>query len=171
MSKVLQEKKVQVFTSSTAEKLVMKGGRVVGVSVRAQGGDFIVFADQIIIATGGASWDEERMHKANPELATVDLSEQVIDKNTGMGFVCWRNNPQRTTRRLLFTERPSKNSQRSWIWIPRCWQRPLQPIKKPESPVTIQNLEKMLPGSFPMQKQAATTQHIFDRLPGEPSAE
>lgn len=83
---ILKDEGVTVLLNTRAEEIVMNNGKAVGLKVANESGDFTITADKIIIATGGASWDKERLLVANPELNTVALSEQASVGNSGDGF-------------------------------------------------------------------------------------
>lgn len=83
---ILEEKGVTVLVNTQAEEILMDNNQAVGLKVSNRDGDFTISADKVIIATGGASWDRDRLNEANPELATVALSEQAIRGNSGDGF-------------------------------------------------------------------------------------
>lgn len=86
LARVLADKGVKVLLDTEAKEIVMEDGNAVGLKVQSAGGEFIIEAEKVIIATGGASWDKERMVAANPELAYMFIDEQAMQGNTGDGF-------------------------------------------------------------------------------------
>lgn len=86
LKEILNEQGVTILLDQEVTDIVMEEGKATGVKVSGKGGNFTVTADKVIIATGGASWDQERLRKANPELDTVALNEQAIKGNSGDGF-------------------------------------------------------------------------------------
>ena len=83
---ILEDEGATVLLNTEATNIVMEDGAAAGLQVTGEGGDFTIHADKVIIATGGASWDRERLLEANPELETVALNEQAIRGNSGDGF-------------------------------------------------------------------------------------
>ncbi len=83
---VLEDEGATVLLNTEATGIVMKDGAAAGLEVSGENGDFTIHADKVIIATGGASWDQERLQAANPELETVALNEQAIRGNSGDGL-------------------------------------------------------------------------------------
>ena len=83
---VLEDEGATVLLNTEATGIVMEDGAAAGLEVSGENGDFTIHADKVIIATGGASWDQERLQAANPELETVALNEQAIRGNSGDGF-------------------------------------------------------------------------------------
>lgn len=84
--KTIQDKGVTVLTDTKAEQIVMEDGGAKGLVVSNESGKFTIHADKVIIATGGASYNDELMLEANPELEVVTLSQQPPVGNTGDGF-------------------------------------------------------------------------------------
>lgn len=84
--KSAQDAGATVLTNAEATEIVMEDGKAAGLRVSTADGDFTIHADKVIIATGGASYDTDRLLEANPELATVALSEQATPGNSGDGF-------------------------------------------------------------------------------------
>lgn len=82
----VRELGVTVLLNSTATSIVMEEGSAKGVKVSADGGEFTIYADKIIMAAGGASYDLERTLAADPELARVPLSRGASVGATGDGF-------------------------------------------------------------------------------------
>lgn len=85
-NRVLSEKKIQVLTDTAATELLTEGQNVVGVKCEAAGGTFDIRADKVILATGGASRDMERMTAVTPGLMHTGLDNQTIAGSTGDGF-------------------------------------------------------------------------------------
>ena len=77
---------VKILLSTKAEKIIMEDGNAVGVEVSNEAGKFKISAKKIILATGGASRNWERMTKANPELKVVKFFEEAAASSTGDGF-------------------------------------------------------------------------------------
>lgn len=77
---------VTILLNTTAQDILMQDGAAVGLKVSAAGGEYSIHADKVIIATGGATYDTERMLAHNPELAIVSLSTQPLIGSTGDGF-------------------------------------------------------------------------------------
>lgn len=86
LAKIIEDENVAVLLNTTAEHIVMTDGKATGLEVSNAGGTFIITADKVIIATGGASHDEERMLATNPELATIKFFEEAAVSSTGDGF-------------------------------------------------------------------------------------
>ena len=82
----LEKNGAVVMLNTSAEEIVMEGNEAVGLKVTGEGGEFTIYADKVIIATGGANWDTERMLEANPELNTVAMRVMASAGNTGDGF-------------------------------------------------------------------------------------
>lgn len=82
----LEENGAEILLNTSAEEILMDGDSAVGLRVAGEGGEYVIHADKVIIATGGASWDTERMFAANPELENMDLWEMASVGNTGDGF-------------------------------------------------------------------------------------
>jgi len=82
----LEKNGAVVMLNTSAEEIVMEGNEAVGLKVPGEGGEFTIYADKVIIATGGANWDTERMLEANPELNTVAMRVMASTGNTGDGF-------------------------------------------------------------------------------------
>lgn len=82
----LEENGAEILLNTSAEEILMDGDSAVGLRVDGEGGEYVIHADKVIIATGGASWDTERMLAANPELENMDLWEMASSGNTGDGF-------------------------------------------------------------------------------------
>lgn len=77
---------VKVLLKTKAEKLLMDNGKAIGVEVSNESGKFRITAKKVILATGGASRNWERMTKANPELKVVKFFEEAAVSSTGDGF-------------------------------------------------------------------------------------
>ena len=77
---------ITVLMNTSATEIVMEDGNATGLKVNDEQGEYTIHADKVIICTGGANWDEERMLKYVPQLATVDLYEKANRGNTGDGF-------------------------------------------------------------------------------------
>ena len=75
-----------VLMNTSAKEIVMEGEEAVGLKVSGPDGEFIIYADKVIIATGSANWDTERMLAENPELSTVTMQILASAGNTGDGF-------------------------------------------------------------------------------------
>ena len=86
LEKAALEKGVTIIKSTRATSIMMKDGAAAGVQVADRNGEYAILADKVIITTGGASGDQERMHKYIPALDTVDLYEKASVGNTGDGF-------------------------------------------------------------------------------------
>lgn len=82
----LEENGAKILLNTSAEEILMEDGQAIGLRVLGEGGEYSIYADKVIMATGGASWDEERMLAANPELEVMDLREMASVGNTGDGF-------------------------------------------------------------------------------------
>lgn len=87
LEKSLAEVGVTVLTETTAREIVMEGEKAVGLTCENAGGSFTIHADKVIIATGGANYNEALMLEGNPELAVVDLFDETSIGNSGDGFV------------------------------------------------------------------------------------
>lgn len=77
---------VKVLLNTKAEKIIMNEGIVSGLEVSNSSGMFKINAQKVILATGGASRNWERMTKANPELEIVKYFEEAAVSSTGDGF-------------------------------------------------------------------------------------
>lgn len=82
----LKDRGATILVNTSAQEILMDGDNAVGLKVKGEGGEFTIHADKIIIATGGANGDRERMLAANPALAVLDLREAAAAGNTGDGF-------------------------------------------------------------------------------------
>ena len=80
------KKGVTILKSTKAESIVMENGAAAGVVVSCREGSYTIHAGKVIICAGGASHDQERMHKYISQLDTVDLYEKASIGNTGDGF-------------------------------------------------------------------------------------
>lgn len=76
----------QTLLNTRAEKIVMENGKAAGLIVSDENGSYTIHADKVIMATGGASHDFEKMVEANPELKTIEFMEYAGAGNTGDGF-------------------------------------------------------------------------------------
>ncbi|MDO4546971.1 MAG: FAD-dependent oxidoreductase [Clostridia bacterium] len=85
-TEVLENLGATIIRDATVTDIIMNDGKAAGVAVTSEAGDFTVTADKVIIATGGASYDNERMLEANPELAIIDFFNEAVVGNTGDGF-------------------------------------------------------------------------------------
>lgn len=86
LSEILEDLDVTVLLNTRAEHILMEGGAAVGLSVSNTSGTFTIAADKVILATGGASHDWDRLVAANPELEVVDFYEEAAVSSTGDGF-------------------------------------------------------------------------------------
>lgn len=86
LKRILDEKQVTILLNTRAEHVVMKDGKATGLEVSNDGGTFTISADKVIIATGGASHDWDRMVEKNPELNTIKFFEEAAVSSTGDGF-------------------------------------------------------------------------------------
>ena len=77
---------VKILLNTKAEKIIMADGKAAGVEVSNESGKFTISAKKVILATGGASRNWERLTKANPELNTVKFFEEAAVSSTGDGF-------------------------------------------------------------------------------------
>ena len=84
--KIFEEKGVKIIVNAAADEIILEDGKAVGLKVKAEGGDFTVMADKVIIATGGANYDTERMLSVNPSLTRMSIDHQPLTSNTGDGF-------------------------------------------------------------------------------------
>ena len=75
-----------VLLNTTAEEILMEDGKVAGIKVSSPAGAYNIYADYVMIATGGANHDLELMLAANPELNVTPYDEQANVGNTGDGF-------------------------------------------------------------------------------------
>ena len=75
-----------IMLNTKAEEIVMDGDRALGLRVSGEDGAFTIYADKVIIATGGASGNVERLLAADPQLANVALRNIASVGNTGDGF-------------------------------------------------------------------------------------
>ena len=86
LQRILEEQNVTILYDTKAEHIVMEDGAAIGLVVSNAGGEFTITADKVIIATGGASHDRERLLAANPELAVTAIYEEAAVSSTGDGF-------------------------------------------------------------------------------------
>lgn len=86
LAAIAEENGVTIMVNTAGTKLVMDGDAVVGVKASSEGGEFIIHADKVILATGGANYDKERLLESTPQLADIDLFEAANAGNTGDGF-------------------------------------------------------------------------------------
>lgn len=86
LARICEEQGVTLLLNTKAEHILMENGKAVGVSVSNADGEYAIHANKVIMATGGASHDWERMVAANPELNTVDFYEETAVSSTGDGF-------------------------------------------------------------------------------------
>ncbi len=77
---------VKILLNTKAEHIIVNNGRAEGVIVTNESGMFTIKAQKVILATGGASRNWERMTKANPELKVVKFFEEAAVSSTGDGF-------------------------------------------------------------------------------------
>lgn len=83
---VIDDLGITVLLNTRAEHIVMEDGAAKGLTVSNESGEFTITADKVILATGGASHDWDRLVAANPELNTVDFYEEAAVSSTGDGF-------------------------------------------------------------------------------------
>lgn len=83
---VLEQNDVQILLNTAASEILMENGEAKGVRVSNQDGTFNIYADKVIVAAGGTSWDREAVFAANPELEVTGLSEQATIGNDGSGY-------------------------------------------------------------------------------------
>jgi len=86
LKKQMEDKGVRIILNAAAQEILMEDGKAVGLRVSGKDGDFTVKADKVIIATGGATRDWDRMISVNPGLANTGLDDQTSAGNTGDGF-------------------------------------------------------------------------------------
>lgn len=86
LAELVESQGVTLLLNTKAEHILMEDGKAVGLEVSNDGGTFNITADKTIIATGGASHDWDRLVAANPELNTIDFSEDAAVSSTGDGF-------------------------------------------------------------------------------------
>lgn len=86
LAELAEEKGIQILLECPAEEIVMKDGKAVGLKVNNQGIETVINASKVIITTGGAAWDEERLEKYMPTLANMTILQQSAVGNTGDGF-------------------------------------------------------------------------------------
>lgn len=82
----LEEKGVTVILNAAANEILMEDGKVCGIKATAKGGDFTVKADKVILATGGANYNQELMTSVTPALNRVTIDHQPLVGNTGDGW-------------------------------------------------------------------------------------
>lgn len=68
---------VTVLLNTRVEHILMENGAATRMTVSNESGTFTVTADKVILATGGASHDWDRLVAANPELNVVDFFEEA----------------------------------------------------------------------------------------------
>lgn len=86
LDELVRKQGTTVLLNTKAESIVMKDGKAAGVKVSNESGEFNISAKKVIIATGGASHDWDRLVAANPELNTVKFFEEAAVSSTGDGF-------------------------------------------------------------------------------------
>lgn len=86
LGEIAEEKGIQIMLETPAQEILMKDGSVAGLRVMQKDEEIVINAQKVIIATGGAAWDEERLEEAMPTLAEVSLIQQSASGNTGDGF-------------------------------------------------------------------------------------
>jgi len=77
---------VVTLLNTKAEHILTEDGKAIGVQVSNRSGSYTISAQKVIVATGGASRDWDRMVAANPELNTIDFYEEAAVSSTGDGF-------------------------------------------------------------------------------------
>ena len=86
LTKLLEKEGVTVLLNTKGEHILMEDGKAAGMEVSNRSGSYKIYADKVIVATGGASHDWDRMVEANPELETIDFYDEAAVSSTGDGF-------------------------------------------------------------------------------------
>ena len=86
MKEVILEHGGTILTDTAAKEIVMEDGKAVGLKVSAEGGDFEIRADKVVIACGGANHNKEMMTAVTPQLAYMTLDDATSIGNTGDGY-------------------------------------------------------------------------------------
>lgn len=86
LERLCKEKGVTILLNTKAEHVLMENGKAIGMEVSNRDGSYKILADKVILATGGASHDWDRMVEANPELKVIDFYEEAAVSSTGDGF-------------------------------------------------------------------------------------
>lgn len=86
LSDVAAAHNVTVLTECPAKEIIMQDGAAVGIQAESKGAQVTIHAKKVIIATGGAAWDQERLVKHMPTLANMTIANQSAAGNTGDGF-------------------------------------------------------------------------------------
>lgn len=116
LCQIAQENGASVLLNTRAEEILMDGDKAVGLKVRAEGGEFNIYADKVIIATGGASWNEEWMLEGQPELATVAIHEEASVGNTGDGFTMLSEIGAKVDAPIVKTGSPALSEAFHYTW-------------------------------------------------------
>lgn len=83
---LVNEQGVTMLLNTRAEHIVIEDGKATGIVVSNESGEYTIHADKVILATGGASRDWDRLTAANPELNVVKYFEEAAVSSTGDGF-------------------------------------------------------------------------------------
>ena len=86
LSQYIVDNGVTIVTDTPAIEILMEDGKATGVRVRNRSGEYNIYADKVIIAAGGATWDLESLRANEPAMATIDLYQESVIGDNGDAF-------------------------------------------------------------------------------------
>ena len=86
LSDYLTANNVNIITDTPAVEILMEDGKAIGVRVQNRSGEYCVYADKVIIAAGGATWDLDSLRANEPAMATIDLYQESVIGDNGDAF-------------------------------------------------------------------------------------
>lgn len=87
LAKYIEDHDGEILTNTVISKINEDGERVTGVEARNQNGEFTVTAKSVVIATGGASYNKQKLlAEAMPSVKNIHLFNEANIANTGDGY-------------------------------------------------------------------------------------
>lgn len=88
LEKYIRDHGGRILTDINLDHILVKEGQAIGVEANNRQGDkFKVKANNIVISTGGTSYNhEELMNKVTPGIEKVDIHNEANEANTGAGY-------------------------------------------------------------------------------------
>lgn len=92
LAQYIRERGGQIFLDSRVNQLLQDGDKITGLEVENKNGKFKINAKSVVIATGGASHNKEKLlDQVTPSVANVHVFNEANPANTGDGYDLLKN--------------------------------------------------------------------------------